>query len=319
MDLTGKKILVTGAAGFIGSTLIDKLLEKNCTVIGYDNFNKYYSGKEDNLSHSIDNDNFTLIKDDILNYDHLLKAMDEMDLVFHLAAQPGVRYSLENPVITNKINTEGTLNVLEAARMCGVKRVINASSSSVYGNPKYTPVDENHPLNPISIYGITKLTTEKYCSVYSKIYDQYIVCLRYHSVYGPRGRPDMVVYKWIDSLFRKKPITIFGDGTQTRDMTFVDDIISGTIKAAETDNINDQIFNLASGRNVNMKYVLELMIKLTSRNTIINYENFRSDDAKDTHGNISKAKQILKYDPKTSIEEGLQITVNWYKKKFQIN
>ena len=126
----------------------------------------------------------------------------------------------------------------------------------------------------------------------------------------------MAVYKWIDSLFRKKSITIFGDGSQTRDMTFVDDIIDGTIKAAEVDDIGGEIFNLASGRSVNMKYILELMIKLTSLNTKIEYENFRSDDAKDTHGNIEKAKKILGYSPKTSIEDGLRITVDWYKKKF---
>lgn len=315
MDLSGKKILVTGAAGFIGSTLVDKLLANGCNVVGFDNFNPYYSGKEDNITNCMAKSNFSLVRGDILNYDVLMKAMNGVEIVFHLAAQPGVRYSLENPILTNKINTEGTLNVLEAARECNVKRVINASSSSVYGNPVYTPVDENHPLNPLSIYGVTKLATEKYCTIYSKMHNQYIVSLRYHSVYGPRGRPDMAVYKWIDSLFRKKPITIFGDGSQTRDMTFVDDIIDGTIKAAEVDGIKGEIFNLASGRSVNMKYILELMIKLMSLNTKIEYENFRSDDAKDTHGNIEKAKRILGYNPQTNIEDGIRITIEWYKKK----
>ena len=315
MDLSGKKILVTGAAGFIGSTLVDKLLAKDCNVVGFDNFNQYYLGKEDNIASAMTKSNFFLIRDDILNYDVLVKAMNGVEIVFHLAAQPGVRYSLENPILTNKINTEGTLNVLEAARKCNVKRLINASSSSVYGNPVYTPIDENHPLNPLSIYGVTKLTTEKYCIIYSKMHNQYIVSLRYHSVYGPRGRPDMAVYKWIDSLFKNTPITIFGDGSQTRDMTFVDDIVDGTIKAAEVDGIKGEIFNLASGRSVTMTYILELMIKLTSLNTKIEYENFRSDDAKDTYGNIEKAKRILEYDPQTNIETGLRITVDWYKKK----
>jgi UDP-glucose 4-epimerase len=260
--------------------------------------------------------NFSLIRDDILNYDVLAKTMNDVDIVFHLAAQPGVRYSLENPIITNKVNTEGTLNVLEAARKCNVKRVINASSSSVYGNLRYTPVDENHPLNPLSIYGVTKATTENYCRIYSKMHNQYIVNLRYHSVYGPRGRPDMAVYKWIDSLFRKKTITVFGDGTQTRDMTFIDDIVDGTIRSAETEDIKGETFNLASGRNVTMKYILDLMTKLTSLNTKIEYSNFRSDDAKDTHGNIEKAKRILGYKPQTSIEDGISKTIVWYKKKF---
>lgn len=316
MDLSGKKILVTGAAGFIGSTLVDKLLTKNYHVVGFDNFNSYYSGKDDNIANCVDKTNFSLIRNDILNYDVLVKAMKGVDIVFHLAAQPGVRYSLENPIITNKINTEGTLNVLKAAKECNVKRVINASSSSVYGNPIYTPVDENHPLNPLSIYGVTKLAGEKYCAIYSKMHDQYIVSLRYHSVYGPRGRPDMAVYKWIDSLFKQKPITIFGDGSQTRDMTFVDDIVDGTILAAETDDINGEIFNLASGRSIPMKYILELMTKLTSLNTKIEYVDFRYDDAKDTHGSIEKAKRILGYYSRTSVEDGIRITIEWYKRKF---
>ncbi|MGI0021908.1 MAG: GDP-mannose 4,6-dehydratase, partial [Nitrososphaeraceae archaeon] len=175
MDLSGKKILVTGAAGFIGSTLVDELLAKGCNVVGFDNFNPYYPGKEDNITNCMTKSNFSLVRGDILNYDILVKAMNDVEIVFHLAAQPGVRYSLENPILTNKINIEGTLNVLEAARKCNVKRVINASSSSVYGNPVYTPVDEDHPLNPLSIYGVTKLATEKYCTIYSKMYNQYIV------------------------------------------------------------------------------------------------------------------------------------------------
>ena len=314
MRLTDKRILVTGAAGFIGSTLTENLLKKGCSVIGYDNFNPYYSGKERNLIHCMNNENFSLVKEDILKYDRLKDSMKNIDLVFHLAAQPGIRYSFENPVSTNKINSEGTLNVLKSCKECNVERLIYASSSSVYGNQQYSPADEHHPLNPISIYGVTKLSAERFCLLYSKLCNQYVVSLRYHTVYGPRGRPDMAVFTWIDLLFKNKSITVFGDGNQTRDMTYVDDIVDGTILAAETDDLDGEIINLASGRNVSMKYVLDLLFQLTgTTDSKIEYENFRNYEAKDTHANITKANRILGYIPKISIEEGLRQTVEWYK------
>lgn len=316
MDLTNKKILVTGASGFIGSTLVEKLIKKNNYVVGFDNFNTFYSGKEQNIENLKTNTNFEFVQGDILDLELLKKIMKDVDIVFHLAAQPGVRFSLENPIITNKINCEGTINALEAAKFCNVKRLINASSSSVYGNVEYMPTDENHRLNPVSIYGVSKLAAEKYCSLYSKLHNLYVVSLRYHSVYGPRGRPDMAVFKWIDALFHDKTITIYGDGNQTRDMTFVDDIVHGTMNSAEIENINGEIFNIASGRTVTMNYVLNKLIELTQKNTTIVYEDFRIDDAKDTHGNIEKAKQYLNYNPEIDIDKGLKITVDWYKKFF---
>lgn len=317
MELSGKMVLVTGAAGFIGSTLSEKLINKNCKVIGFDNFNSYYSGKEQNIT-NLNSKNFSLIKDNILNYDSLKKSMKDVEIVFHLAAQPGVRFSLENPTITNQINTEGTLNVLRGCKENNVKKLVNASSSSVYGNPNYTPVDEKHPIQPISIYGVSKAAAEKYCNIYSHIHNQNIVSLRYHTAYGPRGRPDMAVFKWIDSLFQNKTITLFGDGTQTRDMTYVDDIVDGTIKAAEADTISGDVFNLASGKRISMNFVLGLLTKLTNKQPNIEHKEARKDDATDTHGNIEKAKKILNYTPKTLIEEGLKNTIAWYKQRFNI-
>ncbi len=316
MELKNRTVLVTGAAGFIGSTLVKKLLDLGSIVVGIDNFSDYYLGKEENISNFQANDRFHLIRDTILNYDVLCDAMKDTQIVFHLAAQPGVRFSLENPTITNCINTEGTLNVLMAAKKTNVKRIINASSSSVYGNQKYSPVDETHPNNPLSIYGVSKLAAEKYCEVYNKIHNQSIISLRYHTVYGPRGRPDMAIFKWIDALYHSKPITIFGDGTQTRDMTFVDDIVDGTLNASMANEISYDVFNLASGRTVSMNYVLEKLEELTNKETKIIYEDFRKDDAKDTHGNIQKATKLINYHPKVTIEQGLKNTINWYKEKF---
>lgn len=316
MELKNTRVLVTGAAGFIGSTLVEKLLDLGSIVIGYDNFSDYYLGKEENILNFQSNDRFHLVRDTILNYAVLSKAMKSTEIVFHLAAQPGVRFSLENPVVTNRINTEGTLCVLMAAKKTNVKKVINASSSSVYGNLKYSPVDESHPNNPLSIYGVSKLAAEKYCDIYNKIHKQSVISLRYHTVYGPRGRPDMAIFKWIDALYHNKPITIFGDGTQTRDMTFVDDIVDGTLNASTANHISSDVFNLSSGRTVSMNYVLKKLEELTNKETKIIYEDFRTDDAKDTHGNIQKARQSINYNPKFTIEEGLGRTVNWYKEKF---
>ncbi len=318
MDLSTTKILVTGAAGFIGSSLVESLISKNCDVIGFDNFNPYYQGKEKNILSFKSHQNFTMITGDILDLELLQNTMKETKIVFHLAAQPGVRYSLEHPTITNKINTEGTLNVLLAAKNSKVKKIVNASSSSVYGNPEYTPVDEAHPLNPISMYGISKLAAEKYCSIFSKTFDLKITSLRYHTVYGPKGRPDMAVFKWIDALFRNQPIRLFGDGTQQRDMTYIDDIVSGTIKAAESDQSDGEIFNLAAGRVVSMNYVISQLHQITGHEPNIIFEEKKAGDVDMTSGNIDKAKEKLNYEPKILIEKGLQKTVDWYKKTFSV-
>lgn len=319
MDLRGKRVVVTGAAGFIGSHLSERLIREQCRVVGFDNFSDYYSGKQNNIASLEKSDNFTLVRGDILEFGAIEDVIRNSDLVFHLAAQPGVRFSLENPDVTNRINIEGTLNVLEASKKHRISKIINASSSSVYGNPVYTPVDEEHPLQPISIYGVSKLAAEKYCQIYHKIHHLDIVLLRYHTVYGPRGRPDMAVFRWVDSLFRKKPITVFGDGNQTRDMTFVEDIVSGTIKAAETENISGQVFNLASGKSVSMKHVLEKLRDLINAEIKIEYKPARVDDAKDTHGNIKKAMTTLTYKPETNIELGLEKTVEWYRDSYKAN
>lgn len=318
LNLKNSQILVTGAAGFIGSTLVEALLEMDCNVLGYDNFSDYYKGKETNVDAFCSSPKFKLIKDDILHFDGLVQATKGVDIIFHIAAQPGVRYSSENPTITNRINIEGTLNVLQASVKNNVKKIVNASSSSVYGNPQYTPVDENHPKMPISIYGVSKLAAENYCRIFHELYDLNTVSLRYHTVYGPKGRPDMAVFKWIDSLFNNKKIIVFGDGNQTRDMTFVNDIVNGTIQAAENDTVSGDVFNLSSGRTVTMNYILEQLVSLTGINPSIEYQKPRQGDVKDTYGNIEKAKKILNYIPQTSVEDGLRLTVEWYKKYFLI-
>lgn len=308
--------MVTGGAGFIGSHLVDRLIEMKNHVIVYDNFDEYYAGKEDNIRNHFGNSHFTLTRADILDYTTLSKAMNEVDLVFHLAAQAGVRYSMENPTKTNTVNTTGTLNVLTAARENKVGKVIFASSSSVYGSPQYLPVDENHPKNPLSIYGASKLTAETYCQIYNDSKGPPTVILRYHTVYGPRQRPDMAIHIWTQRLFSKKPPVIYGDGTQTRDFTYIDDIIDGTIKAAEIENSKEQIFNLGSGSRVQLIHVLNLLLGLTEKEGIhMVYEEAKHGDVQDTYADISKARQFLGFSPSATLEQGLNMFLQWFKQK----
>ena len=316
LKLNGLRILITGGAGFIGSHLVDRLIEMGNHVIVYDNFDEYYVGKEDNIKHHFENSNFTLIKADILDYNTLCKAMNEVDIVFHLAAQAGIRYSLANPLKTNTVNTSGTLNVLNSTRENRVRKVIFASSSSVYGAPQYVPVDESHPQNPISFYGVSKLAAERYCQLFNNSRELQVKILRYHTVYGPRQRPDMAIHKWTRRLFENKPPVIYGDGKQTRDFTYIDDIIDGTVKAAEIDDLEEKIFNLGSGLRVSVNTVVRLVSTLTNKEDIHPiYEEPKLGDVHDTYADISKARKILGYNPSVTLEHGVRRFIEWFEQK----
>jgi len=313
MRLAKSKVIVTGGAGFIGSHLVDKLIEKGSEVIVYDNFDEYYANKENNISHNLSNPNFTLVKADILDIDVLSKTIKDVDVVFHLAAQPGVRFSFENPIRTNIVNTNGTLNVLQAAKQAQTRKVVFASSSSVYGTPRYMPIDEKHPTDPISIYGASKLAGEKYCEIYSRSYDLPVVILRYHTVYGPRQRPEMAIYKWTRMLLDNECPEIYGDGNQTRDFTYISDIVDGTILAAETDRIGCEIFNLGGGSRITVCEVIENLIKITGMEDLQPKKvPAKMGDVSDTCANIQKAERLLGYKPKVDMKEGLAIFVRWF-------
>ena len=314
MKLNGQNVMATGGAGFIGSHLVDRLIDHGNKTIVYDNFDDYYKGKYANIKHNLKNPNFKLITADILDYKNLLKHIKNTDVVFHLAAQPGVRFSTRNPIKTNSVNITGTLNVLRAAKEANVKKVIFASSSSVYGPPKYMPVDEKHPTEPISIYGASKLAAENYCKIFNDQLGLPVVILRYHTVYGSRQRPNMAFYKWTRQIFEKKRITIYGNGTQTRDFTHIGDAINGTIKATETDGIEGEVFNIGGGSRISVNDVVNLLIKLIGINAEIAYWPPKLGDVPDTHADISKAKEILGYSPKVSLEGGLKRFINWFKK-----
>jgi UDP-glucose 4-epimerase len=307
LEIRNRRVVITGGAGFIGSHLADQLLKLGSKVIVIDNLDPYYHGKEKNILHNLKNENFRFLKLDILDLEKISRVFKNADIIFHLAAQPGVRYSIENPHKTNLVNVEGTLNVLLAAKKNNVKKVIVASSS-VYGIPTYTPIDENHPLNPISVYGASKVAAEKYCKVLSNLTNLYVVILRYHSVYGPRQRPDMAVHKWVKAALKGQSLVIYGDGNQLRDFTYVSDVVDATIAAAEVEDIKGEIFNIGSGKAIKIKNVVEIILKHLHKSYMKPvYERPQPGDMPCTWADITKAKKILNYKPKVTLETGLNI------------
>jgi UDP-glucose 4-epimerase len=239
--------------------------------------------------------------------------MKGVDAVFHLAAQPGVRYSMEKPVKTSSVNVLGTLNVLRTAKEANVKRVVYASSSSVYGNPMYMPVNESHPLRPISIYGASKVAAELYCRVFHEQLGLPVVILRYFTVYGPRQRPDMAIYRWTEQMFEGRPLTIYGDGRQARDFTYVEDAVSATLRAAEVEGVEGEVLNVGGGRRVSVNEVVGILAKVAGAEVKLAYEPSRLGDVEATHADISKARRLLDFEPRTKLEDGLREFIKWYK------
>lgn len=311
--LTNQKVLITGGAGFIGSHLADRLLSMNNKIIVYDNMDEYYPGKEENIRHNLSKNNYFFVKGNISDYTKLLECMKGVKIVFHLAAQPGVRFSMINPQKTIEVNVLGTLNVLRACNVAHVKRMIFASSSSVYGETSRKPVDENHLTKPTSVYGLSKLAAEQLCQVYGSLLGLNFVILRYHTVYGPRQRPDMAIYKWTKQIFDGKPVIVYGDGYQTRDFTYVDDVVDATIKAAEVNGIEGEIFNIGGGKSIQINQVIKLLAKITNTSVKVIYEPPKIGDVQHTCADISKARKMLGFEPKTKFEDGLKKFVEWYK------
>ncbi len=305
-----KKVLVTGAAGFIGSHLCEALLAKGIEVIGIDCFTDYYPRaiKEKNLSSFRNNPNFKFIEDNLLKVD-LNYPLSGVDTVFHLAAQPGVRYSWENFQVYLENNIHATQKLLEA---CKEKKpqFVFASSSSVYGNAPL-PITENVATMPISPYGLTKVSGENLCKLYAHEFKIPTIVLRYFTVYGPRQRPDMAIYKFFNSIINGKEVEVYGDGNQTRDMTYVSDIVDATILAGEfeTDYL---VFNIGSGIRTQLKEVIRTIEVLTGKKAKINYKPAAKGDMKDTWAEIGKAKAYLNYEPKIKLEEGLGKYLEWY-------
>ena len=307
-----EKVLVTGAAGFIGSHLCEALLAKDIEVIGIDCFTDYYPRaiKEKNISQFRNNPKFKFIEGDLLKID-LSYLLSGVDTVFHLAAQPGVRYSWENFEVYLQNNIYATQKLLDACREKKPQFVF-ASSSSVYGNAPL-PITENISTMPISPYGLTKVTGEKLCQLYANEFKIPTIVLRYFTVYGPRQRPDMAIHKFFDAIVKGNEIEVYGDGTQTRDLTYVSDIVDATILAGDfqTDYL---VFNIAGGVRTPLKEVIRIIETLAAKKAKVNYKPAAKGDMKDTWAEVGKARAYLNYSPKVSLEEGLGKYLAWYMK-----
>ncbi|MGI0091674.1 MAG: NAD-dependent epimerase/dehydratase family protein [Nitrososphaerales archaeon] len=316
------KILVTGGIGFIGSHLVQNLMDRGCSNITiYDNYDDFYPGKEENAKIVEDaaaktGTKLNLIRGDILDYDHLSKAMKGSDLAFHLAAQAGIRYCNEMPLKANRVNVDGTLNVLTAAREHGIKKLVYASSSSIFGDPAYLPIDEKHQTNPNSPYGVSKLAAEQYCRVFAKVYGMNVSCLRYFSVYGPRGRPDQVIYAFAENIAKGKAPIIFGDGEQTRDFIFVSDVVDATILAMESGVKTGEVFNVGHGSRITINELVKKVITyMRSASGTVKpavYQEKSRGDFPDTEANNEKARKLLGWNPRVMVDEGLKLFFDWF-------
>lgn len=310
----GKAVLVTGGAGFIGSHVVEHLLKENTRVLCLDNFDPYYDQglKRENILSFLENENFTLIEGDIRDKKLLESLIEEenVDYIIHEAAQAGVRASVKDPQKVHRVNITGTLRILMAALNSDVK-IVNASSSSVYGKVEYLPFDEGHPKNPVSPYGASKLAAEHYCRVFGELYGLRITSLRYFTVYGPRMRPDLAISVFTEKALKNDPIEIFGDGTKTRDFTYIGDAADATLLAMRKGE--GGAYNIGGGSRISINELARKIIELTeSESEIIHSQNVKGD-AVHTLAEVSKAKRELGWKPKISIDEGLRKFVTWFK------
>ncbi|GAG59169.1 unnamed protein product [marine sediment metagenome] len=268
--------------------------------------------KGEDIEKSIKKD-YDLIRGDLADYSILTNINSDFDIIFHLAATPGVRISIQNAPMVTKNNILSTVNVFEKALKSDIEKVVIASSSSVYGNPLYTPVDESHPKNPISPYAVSKLCCEMYADYYFREYNLPVTSLRFYTVYGPRGRPDMAIRIFFSKIMKNDQIKIFGDGSQIRDFTFISDIVDGLILASEVKQSSGEIFNLGCSNPIQLNQLIEKMYKIADRTRNTLYLEKQKGDVKITSSKIDKARKILQFDPKVNIDEGLKKTYEWQK------
>ncbi len=312
------QVLVTGGAGFIGSHVCQESLAKGHAVAVIDDLNSSYSPdlKRANLESVRQAGGLRFHQCDICEANRLFEvvAMERPDIVVHLAARVGVRNSLQEPLLYERVNVGGTLNLLEACRRYGVSKFIFASSSSVYGDTSPVPFREYEPnLLPISPYAATKLAAEKLCYTYSYLYGVRVVCLRFFTVYGPRQRPDLAIRKFTEMIDRGEPIPVFGDGSSARDYTFIEDIVQG-VMASLTHTTDYDVFNLGNSHPVELRTMVGILEEKLQRKEKIRYLPPQPGDVAITCADISKAQQQLNYNPQVSLEDGVERFVEWYRR-----
>jgi len=309
------KILITGAAGFIGSHLAERLIQQGHYVVGLDNFDPFYerSVKEANLAALRNAKNFQLVEGDIRNVEQVdaILTRENIEMIIHLAAKAGVRPSIQDPITYQDVNCNGTMVMLEAARKHDVKKFIFASSSSIYGNNEKVPFSESDNVDyPISPYAATKKAGELLCHTYHHLYGMQINCLRFFTVYGPRQRPDLAIHKFARLIEAGKPIPVFGDGSMARDFTYIDDILDGVL-AAVNHWTGYRIYNLGESRPYRLDRLIQELETALDKKAIIDRRPVPPGDVRQTFADITRAKTELGYNPQTDLSEGLKHFIRW--------
>jgi UDP-glucose 4-epimerase len=300
--------LVTGGAGFIGSNLVRALLARGEEVRVLDNFS---TGSRANLQRL----DVEIIEGELRSYERVHNAVRGTDVVYHLGALGSVPRSVQDPLTSNAVNIEGTLNVLLAARDEGVRRVVYSSSTSVYGSTRSLPTREDSTPDPISPYGVAKLAAERYCVAFSRVYDAFeSVVLRYFNVFGPRQSPSSqyaaVVPRFITEIAAGRPIAIHGDGEQSRDFTYVENVVAATISAASADGASGRVFNVAGGTPASVNHVADTIGEILGRPVEKQFEPSRPGDIRDSWADLTAAREVLGYEPSVTLEQGLQLTAD---------
>jgi len=314
-----KNVLITGGAGFIGSHLVDELVAEgdwNVTVV--DDFNNFYSPeiKWANIAAHRSNAGFSVVVCDIRDAEKLRGVFQNgnFDCVVHLAARAGVRPSLKEPKLYVETNVDGTMNLLELAHEFGVMQFVFGSSSSVYGINSKVPFSEDDKIfQPISPYAATKAAGELLCHAYTHLYGLRTICLRFFTVYGARQRPDLAIHKFTKLIIEGKPIQVFGDGSTRRDYTYIDDIIQGVRAAIDYDRSMHEVFNLGESQTIELQELISLLERSLDMHAVIDRQPMQPGDVPVTFADISKAREILGYNPQTKIEEGIPKFVEWYR------
>ena len=316
-----KTYLITGGAGVIGSSLADNLLKENNKVIVIDNFCDFYDPKikENNIKEALKNSNYKLYRADIRDMDALNEIFldNHIDVVIHLAAMAGVRPSIENPILYQEVNCVGTQNILEIMKKYNVKRLVMASSSSVYGNTKEVPFNEEMAVDyAISPYAATKKANEVMTHVYHKLYNMNVIMLRFFTVYGPRQRPDLAINKFTNLMINGQKIPMFGDGTTSRDYTYIDDIIDGIKRSINYVSENDDVYeilNLGNNSPTTLKEMIMTIGEALGVEPVIETLPMQPGDVLQTYADITKANRLLGYMPKTDFKMGITKFIEWYK------
>jgi UDP-glucuronate 4-epimerase len=317
MQITPMNILVTGAAGFIGSHVCEHFLNQNFNVVGVDNFDPYYDRgiKEKNLQNSLSNTHYQFYEKDIRDTASMSDIMKthSIEVVIHLAAKAGVRPSLDAVALYYDVNINGTISLLESMRSNGITRMLFASSSSVYGNNEKVPFSESDNVDyPISPYASTKKSGELLCHTYHHLHGFHITCLRFFTVFGPRQRPDLAIHKFTRLIEEGKPIPFYGDGTAARDYTYVDDILNG-INCAFNHLSGYHIYNLGESRVISLSQLVGTLEEVIGKKAILDRQPLQPGDVNSTYADTTKARNEIGYQPRFNFREGIELFYQWYK------